>query len=220
MLLTTYICTAIDIGIVIRNEQDITITERVNGGCTRDRLISSSSIRSVTSANANSAERTLACTLDALQSACKKNATLLPSSSSSPALRVSSVRRILSDRALIQIARGTERVTSQESQRACDSCGKTRCAINELEDCRASRNGDMCLIQGWRDDGASTRAITKDTQRDWRGERSLSQKALQRTSSTLGCSHLGYWSSAMSFLTKILRLFNNDDACWGIFYIL
>lgn len=129
--------------IVIRNEQDITIIERISGGCTRDQLISSSSIRSVTSANASPAEYTYMHTLDALQSVKKINVTSLlpPSGAATPAL----LHAEFSIVCVIQITSRKSRVKSQRMRQLAKSV--TRRAVNELEDHRASRNRDMCLIR-------------------------------------------------------------------------
>lgn len=191
--------------------------ERVSGGCTWDRLISSSSIRSVTSANASNACRTHACTLDALQSACcKKNVTLLPSSSLSLALRFFRTQNSLRSCVNTNCARYWESHESRVTTRLRQLVKRVaRRAINELEDHRASRNGGMCLIREWRDDGASTRATTKNTKRDWRGERSSPEGTTKDTTSISDAARF-----RDEFLTKALRPFNDDDVYGGIFYIL
>jgi len=129
---------------VIRNEQDITIIVRIiiSGGCTRDWLISSSLIRSVTFANASPAERMHKHTLDALQSFKKINVT----SFLSPLPGRRCISLLLAESScIIQIAVRKSRVKSQRMRQLAKSV--TRRAVNELEDHRASRNRDMCLIR-------------------------------------------------------------------------
>lgn len=105
-LLTAYL---IDIGIVIRNKQDVTIMERISGGC-RDHVnkLFFDSFRYFRERKPN---RMNTCTLDSNPHAKKKFYSFpVPHC-------ISFTRRILRSY-VIQIAHGTEKVMSQESTRA------------------------------------------------------------------------------------------------------
>jgi len=62
-------------------------------------------------------------------------------------------------------ARSTRSHASQESTRAtAGSACRSSARLTNLKDHRVSQDGDMCLIHGWRDDGAPANATTKDVE--------------------------------------------------------